>query len=162
MNSIYVDTYSGLNLDLTNFDATDITIEDIAHGLSKLCRYNGQIAHFYSVAEHCIILSRWMESEGYDKRTVTAAFLHDAGEAFMGDIIAPVKEHIPGIHEMEDRILDEIFKRFDVHPTEDDMNEIYFLDKCMRIDEVYHLRNSMPPHLFLDGRHQLNIKPQLW
>ncbi len=66
-----------------------IDIEDIAHALSMQCRFNGITPHFYSVAEHSVLVSQFCDP-GYQK----AGLLHDAHEAYIGDITRPVKDII--------------------------------------------------------------------
>lgn len=93
-------TYSGLKVDLNNFSADDVRILDVARALSYLCRFNGHVNHPFSVAEHSIIGSRMSPSP----RQAMEFLLHDVGEAFIGDIILPVKELFPEIGEFENRI----------------------------------------------------------
>jgi len=69
----------------------DIDIADIAHSLSKQCRYNGHVDDFYSVAEHSVLLSLALERDGYPHATVLTGLLHDASECYIGDIIKPIK-----------------------------------------------------------------------
>jgi hypothetical protein len=71
---------------------------DIAHALSLLCRYNGHVDRFYSVAEHCVHLSYVVPPEH-----ALWALLHDATEAYVGDMISPLKIHMPGYRAAEDR-----------------------------------------------------------
>lgn len=83
----------------------ELDIEDIAHGLSLICRYGGQCKEFYSVAEHSLRVTDlvgqlWKETtEGEDASPLLllTALLHDASEAFIGDVITPLKR----IQEME-------------------------------------------------------------
>src|SRR5262245_14828098 len=70
--------YSGAWFDFLAPSESAFTIEDIAHGLSNICRYSGQCKRFYSVAEHSLLVSE--VAEGFE----FAALLHDAAEAFIG------------------------------------------------------------------------------
>ncbi|VAV94005.1 COG1896: Predicted hydrolases of HD superfamily, partial [hydrothermal vent metagenome] len=86
---------SGRRLDLLDPSPLDIEIEDIAHGLARVARWNGQTkgAHAYSVAEHCVLvekLSVQMEPK-LDRVWRLAALLHDASEYVIGDMISPFK-----------------------------------------------------------------------
>jgi hypothetical protein len=76
----------------------DVCIEDIAHALGHLCRYAGHTTTFYSVAEHCILVSRMVPPEHAFK-----ALLHDATEAYVVDVPRPLKKSLPGYAEIEER-----------------------------------------------------------
>lgn len=84
---MWTQTYSGLAFDLENIDQRKIKIIDIAHSLSLQCRYNGHCKTFYSVAEHCYRMSIW-DLPG----DPLARLMHDAAEAYIGDIVRPMKE----------------------------------------------------------------------
>lgn len=85
----------------------DIVIEDIAHALSMLCRYGGHVRGFYSVAEHCVLMSRAVAPQN-----AMWALLHDATEAYMGDLIRPLKRQMPAYAEAEADLMLAICTRF--------------------------------------------------
>jgi hypothetical protein len=76
--------------------AEEVHIEDIAGALSKLCRYGGQCLRFYSVAEHCVHVANYAPPE-----LKLAALLHDASEAYLSDVIRPIKSHLTNYIEIE-------------------------------------------------------------
>ena len=110
---------SGRKLDLLNPDPADIEIEDIAHGLARVARWNGQTSgeHAFSVAEHSILVTEILRKL---KPDVTVAWqigslLHDAPEYVIGDLISPFKPAIGADYKVfELRILSAIFKRFQI------------------------------------------------
>lgn len=102
------------SIDLLNPKPEDIFIEDIACALSKLCRFNGHILEFYCVAQHsciCVDLARKAGIE--DKTLLLSILLHDASEAYCGDVIKPLKNIIGKKYEIiESRITRAIDKKF--------------------------------------------------
>lgn len=106
MSSIW--TYTGLEFNFVDPDPEQIRIEDIAHSLSMQCRFGGHTKCFYSVAQHSLILADMVESEE-DKRI---ALLHDAAEAYLGDVVGPVKRNVDGYIQLEWQLLWIIFKKF--------------------------------------------------
>ena len=109
MNSSTIQTYSGHKLDLLNPDPACIDIKDIARGLSMQCRYNGQVKEFYSVAEHSMQVM-----EQLPKKLKIYGLLHDAAEAYIGDIVSPLKRQISGLYMTEADIMCAVCKRFDL------------------------------------------------
>jgi len=91
MDNYWIETRSGVQFNLSDPRADDIYINDIAHGLSLLCRYVGQCRQFYSVAEHSILCSKMAEDEGLPVSVQLACLLHDAAEAYLGDLSGPLK-----------------------------------------------------------------------
>ena len=87
----------------------DIYAEDIAHALSMLCRYGGHVARFYSVAEHCVLMSRAVAPEN-----ALAALLHDATEAYVVDVPRPLKRHLRDYGPIEAAVWNAICLRFRV------------------------------------------------
>jgi hypothetical protein len=110
--SAAIHTFSGVSFDVANPRAADVRIEDIAHALALQCRFNGHTRHFYSVAQHSVLVSYEVpDSVALD------ALLHDAAEAYVGDIVRPVRRAIPEFDAMEARVHRTIAERFGVRPT---------------------------------------------
>ncbi len=107
-----MNTYCGKKIDPTALRPGDIDIRDIAHALSLMCRGCGQIRRFYSVGQHSLNCSYEAEARGYTKRIALACLLHDASEAFLSDIIRPIKRHMPVYYEIEDAMMKVIFGQF--------------------------------------------------
>jgi hypothetical protein len=101
---------SGRMFSLTDPKTDDIEIEDIAYALARLCRFTGHTTQFYSVAQHCLHVSRLVPGAW-----ALEGLLHDASEAFIGDMSTPLKQALgPRVKELEDRIHWVISVRFDV------------------------------------------------
>ena len=107
---------SGRRLDLLDPTPVDIEIEDIAHGLAFVARWNGQTAGDwpYSVAEHSLLVERiFRRLCPPDPRWQLAALLHDAPEYVIGDMISPVKAAVgPEYGRLDDRLAAAIHLRF--------------------------------------------------
>lgn len=88
-------------------DPNDIDIVDIAWALGNLCRYNGHVDQFYSVAEHCVLVSQLC-----DPADALWGLLHDGTEAYVGDMIRPLKVHMPDYVEAENRVMAAIAEKF--------------------------------------------------
>lgn len=108
---------SGRRLDLLAPDPADVAIEDIAHGLARVARWNGQTqgAHSFSVAQHSLLVERIVrDTSAQPPRALSlAALLHDAPEYVIGDLISPFKAAI-GLNykAFELRLLAAIHRRF--------------------------------------------------
>jgi 5'-deoxynucleotidase YfbR-like HD superfamily hydrolase len=108
---------SGRRLDLMDPSPLDIEIADIAHGLARVARWNGQTsgAHIFSVAQHTLLVEAIMreQSPRLDVRCRLAALLHDAPEYVIGDMISPFKAVLGGDYKtVEKRLLSAIHIRF--------------------------------------------------
>lgn len=111
---MFLQTRSGDFLDFRNPDPNTIHIEDIAHALALTCRYNGHTPYPYSVAQHCVLASR-VAPPGLELQ----ALMHDAQEAYIGDMPTPLKKLLPGYQMIEFKLEDVIRKKFDL-PAEFD------------------------------------------
>ena len=97
--------HSGASFDLLDPWNSDFTVEDIAHGLSHICRYAGQCRGFYSVAEHSLLVSEMVPGLELE------ALMHDAAEAFLGDITRPLKQLLPQYKSIEKDVEAALFQR---------------------------------------------------
>ena len=110
---------SGRRLDLLEPSPLDVEIEDIAHGLARVARWNGQTkgAHAFSVAQHCVLVERLTSdlNPNLTRQARLMALLHDAPEYVVGDLISPFKAAI-GIDykKLELKLLAAIHLRFGV------------------------------------------------
>ena len=112
---------SGRRLDLLNPSPLDIEIADIAHGLARVARWNGQTkgAHIFSVAQHTLLVEAVMREQTprIDVTYRLAALLHDAPEYVIGDMISPFKAVLGGDYKViEKRLLAAIHIRFGLPP----------------------------------------------
>src|SRR5438105_11474843 len=112
---------SGRRLDLLDPSPLDIEIADIAHGLARGARWNGQTsgAHIFSVAQHTLLVETVMREQmpRVDARFRLAALLHDAPEYVIGDMISPFKAVLGGDYKVvEKRLLAAIHVRFGLRP----------------------------------------------
>jgi 5'-deoxynucleotidase YfbR-like HD superfamily hydrolase len=112
---------SGRRLDLLDPSPLDIEIADIAHGLARVARWNGQTSgtHIFSVAQHTLLVEAVMRAQAprIDTRFRLAALLHDAPEYVIGDMISPFKAILGGEYKVvEKRLLAAIHIRFGLPP----------------------------------------------
>lgn len=108
----WIQTYTGRVFTPYNPRLEDIILEDIAHALSLQCRFNGHCSCFYSIAQHSVLVSKLCAPDH-----VAWGLLHDASEAYLGDMLAPIK-HLSGgrlgeeYRTVEARVREAICKRF--------------------------------------------------
>jgi 5'-deoxynucleotidase YfbR-like HD superfamily hydrolase len=113
---------SGRRLDLIDPSPLDIEIADIAHGLARVARWNGQTSgtHIFSVAQHTLLVETVMRAHTprIDEKLRLAALLHDAPEYVIGDMISPFKAVLGGDYKaVELRLLSAIHIRFGLPPV---------------------------------------------
>lgn len=139
----YMTTYSGLHFTPVEPVTEDIRIEDIAHALSLLCRANGHIPTFFSVAQHCINCALEAEARGYSPRLQLACLLHDAGEAYVSDVTRPLKPYLPQYLEIEDRLLDAIWEKYLSQPlTTEERVLVFAVDDAQLYHEFEYFRKE--------------------
>lgn len=106
-------TRSGKLIDIMNPTADMIDLEDIASALSHVCRFGGQVNQFYSVAQHSVLVSYLC-----DAKYAMHGLLHDASEAYIGDVIKPLKNILGDVYEdIETKFTYAIFDKFNLDPS---------------------------------------------
>ena len=107
MNVHCMQTHSGKIVDLSRFSEEDICEEDICHALAHIVRFTGHIKASYSVAQHSLMVSDLCPDEYR-----LWGLLHDASEAYLGDVSTPLKSLLPEYAEIEGRVQRIIAGRF--------------------------------------------------
>ncbi len=105
-------TYTGVQFSPLEPEEKNIEIVDIAHALSLMVRGNGHLKYFFSVAQHSLNCYKEAKQRGYSVRVQLALLLHDASEAYIADIIRPVKKYMPTYYEIEDKLQSIIYKKY--------------------------------------------------
>jgi hypothetical protein len=112
-DNCWVQTFSGKAIHPMDPQPEEIDIEDIAHALGMMCRFNGHCRYFYSVAQHCVLGVDAIRLAEGDLQLQKEFLLHDASEAYLCDITRPVKNHLPGYKELEHVVQRAINRKFD-------------------------------------------------
>lgn len=140
-----------------------IWIEDIAHSLSLQCRFNGHPKEFYSVAEHCVRVS-WLLEDWEEPGDVQLwGLLHDASEAYLTDIPAPLKRHpmFEGYRAAEEAVMWTVCNRFGLPWEEPDA--VKLADQAMLATEARDLMPYVPEHWqALQGMAEASIQIVPW
>jgi hypothetical protein len=109
----WMQTYTGKKFYPMDPRPEEVCIEDIAHALSMICRYNGHVKHFYSVAEHCCHIHDLMPPE-----LKKVGLMHDSTEAYVCDMPRPLKKHLSHYRAIEHTVWLAICERFDMSTHE--------------------------------------------
>ena len=131
----YLQTVSGRWVNPFDPDPAQLDPGDIARALANQCRFGGHSRVFYSVAQHCVIVSRVIEQRGGDIEDAFAALMHDASEAYLGDMPHPIKHRSPlgaAFREAEGQLEAAIRDRFKIKA---DVPEIKRIDRALLATE---------------------------
>lgn len=130
-------TFSKRLIDFEDFKESDVTIVDIAHHLSRINRFGGALPEgvHYSVANHSLILAKYFEDRG-ELEHAQLALLHDASEAYIGDVVSGLKILLPDYKELEHKVSTVIFKKYINKFYDLKLNEVLRADKVLLWNEV--------------------------
>ena len=150
-------TYSGVLIEHANIKSDDIRIIDIAHHLTNINRFGGSLPFekYYSVAEHSILLAQYVLETSDNTDAAKYALLHDASEAYLGDVVSGLKKHLHDYRCKEHNLMLQICTKYNVN--RDYADYIDDLDKRIVLDEALAL---LPYHYnyFRNGLRPLGIE----
>jgi len=130
----WIETRKGHRVSVQNPKPEQFDIEDIAYALSNTCRFNGHCAGFLSVAEHSVLVSQRLPDN-----LKLAGLLHDATEAYLGDIPSPIKQFLPDYKKLEKVFETAIEDRFNLQLTDEGRGEIKRADHDALYTEAHFL-----------------------
>lgn len=155
----FIQTFTGGQFWPLDPRADEIDIRDIAHALAMQCRYAGHCIRFYSVAEHSVLVARWLLPR-YGAAIALAGLLHDASEAYLVDVPRPIKPALEGYKRIENQVYAVIAQRFNL-PREIPA-EVHEADSRILLDER---AQNMAPASYEGGWPDMEppgIKLQFW
>jgi len=139
-------------------DPADVSVVDIAYHLGRKCRFSGAIRRFYSVAEHCVLLSQAVPPE-----LAWEALHHDDAEAVLADIVTPVKRLMPDVWHRVEALNEEAIsvRAFGCDPAR--MEALKPWDRAAAFDEASVLCDLLPGHdRWWEGRTKGVVSPECW
>jgi len=139
----WIQTFTGKVFSLENPHPSMVCIEDIAHALSRICRYTGHVnREHYSVAQHCVEMSYVVEPE-----FALWALLHDATEAYISDLAAPIKrmQEMDAYCQLEWEVERIVCESLGIHPDGPMREAVKIADLRMLITEAQQLLTWPPP-----------------
>jgi hypothetical protein len=158
----YLQTVSGRRVNPFDPDPDQIDIGDIGRALANQCRFGGHCRVFYSVAQHSVIVSEIVERHGGDVEDVFAALMHDASEAYLGDMPHPVKHRSPlgaAFRAAEEHLERALRDRFAIRA---DVPEIKRADRALLATERRAFSAETWHWPELDGVDPLDLELEAW
>lgn len=145
-------TYTGKLVNVFNLKHEDVCIEDIAHALSMQCRFSGHTREFYSVAQHCCHCYELAQEYPLE------CLMHDAAEAYLHDVVSPVKRWFFLYKFFEKRAEKAIAAKFGL--TYPFPREVHIIDKDMLHNEMYSFMYKQGNYLQLDSWDHANAEDE--
>jgi uncharacterized protein len=155
----FIQTYSGMLLDINNPNPLLINIVDIAHASANICRFGGHVKGApYSVAQHA-----WYVSYACPNKFALAGLLHDGSEAYIGDVVSPLKPNLSNYKNIEDGLMKAIGIRFGINNNLFHCPEVKKADNILLATEVRDLINPVAKLLYTNLYEPLtNITIKPW
>lgn len=167
----WIETFTGKRFYPLEPESRDVDILDIAHPLANICRFNGHSTRFYSVAEHSILMCEFARKMGHCGENLITFLLHDAHEAYVGDLTRPFKQSLRQTSEFLYDVYTKMFTRldkaifeglgFDYTYLELNKNLIKCLDNAILAKEKEILFPDSPNKWSLSEK-PLDIKIECW
>src|SRR5918999_274768 len=158
----YLQTVSGRWVNPFDPDPSQLDAGDIARALANVCRFGGHSRAFYSVAQHSVLVSRLVEERGGDAEDVFAALMHDATEAYLGDMPHPLKHRSAlgaAFREAEGHLEQAIRARFRIKP---DVPEVKRVDRALLAAERRAFSAEEWHWPELEGVEPLDLELEAW
>jgi uncharacterized protein len=158
----YLQTVSGRWVNPFDPDPRQLDAGDIARALANQCRFGGHCRVFYSVAQHSVIVSELVEEGGGDTEDAFAALMHDATEAYLGDMPHPLKHRSPlgaAFREAEGHLERALRDRFRIRP---DVPQIKPADRALLATERLAFSADVWHWPELDGVEPLDLELSAW
>jgi 5'-deoxynucleotidase YfbR-like HD superfamily hydrolase len=150
-----ISVVGGEFFDLLNPEKSDYDIDVVATALSNLCRYTGHVTRFYSVAEHSVLVSKIVP-----QKYALEGLLHDASEAFVGDVSSPLKKLLVEYQKIENNIQADVARRFNLqYPFPE---EIHRADKQLYWAERKIIAPAVDALWHKEFRASRKVEPQGW
>lgn len=153
----WIETRSGKRVSVEAPQPDQFDIKDIAYALSNTCRFNGHCAGFYSVAEHSVAVALRLPRE-----LRLAGLLHDATEAYLGDIPSPIKQFLDDYKIIEKRFEEAVIRKFDLELTANDWQAVKEADLDALFTEAHFLIPSQGKDwAYFQGPKQFEVNHRL-
>ena len=156
----WLETFTGERFYFFSPTADMVHMDDIVEGLCKIARFNGQTSKFYSVAEHSVLIAHYILKRTGDPRLAYTGLMHDAAEAYIGDMARPVKQTLPGFKEIEigiDRVVSDRFGT--TYPFPDIVKEC---DSRILVDERKQAMSDSGNDWGVDALEPLGVTIEFW
>lgn len=162
MTAHCMQTNSGLMVDLSRISEEDVRLEDVAHALSQIIRFTGHANRPYTVAQHSMLVADLCPEEHR-----LWGLLHDAAEAYVGDVSTPLKSMLPDYREIEERVQRIIAGRFGLcwpipQPVKDADREALMIERADLFDKHLPWPGEFPPSSFRTIKNVLNPESAKW
>lgn len=137
MANPYYITHSGARVRPDDLDGLELGLEDIAHHLTNIQRFGGALPldKSYSVAHHSILMATYAMKH-HDKIVARECLLHDATEAYLGDVVSPLKAGLKDYQVLENKLCERVYKKYNIGGDERVTALVKMLDSRILLDEV--------------------------
>lgn len=157
----WIETRTGAKFWFSNPRSSDVMLEDVASALSKLCRYNGHVVDFYSVAEHACIMSDWVAAETWaTPLDALIALHHDDAEAYISDVPRPLKHQLSRYKEIEAAVEEAVFSKLGLPSTLPSWLKV--IDTRIIRDERAQAMSDSANAWFTDSLEPLGVTLKFW